>query len=87
MEFAAMSIPISLTDDQLEHVFRAARPLALRDREAFLQAVADGLRGKTIGDGEVYRAIRTAQRAFYEAPVLDETPRHRISPGRPGKYV
>jgi hypothetical protein len=79
-----MSIPISLTDNQLEQVFRAARPLAIRDREAFLQMVADGLRGKTIGDGEVFRAVRAAQRCFYEAPVLDETPRHRISPG---KYV
>jgi hypothetical protein len=84
MELAAMSTPISLSDDQLDQVFRAARPLALRDREAFLRAVADGLKGKTIGDGEVYRAIRIAQRAFYEAPEFEETPRHRISPG---KYV
>ena len=77
-----MSTPISLSDDQLDQVFRAARPLALRDREAFLQMVADALRGKILGDGEVYRAIRTAQRVFYEAPEFDARPRHRTNPGK-----
>jgi hypothetical protein len=43
--------------DQLDQVFRAARSLPVRDRDAFLQAVADGLRGKMIGDGEVFRAV------------------------------
>jgi hypothetical protein len=67
-----MSI-LHLSDDQLDQVFRAARPLAVHDRDAFLQAVADGLRGKTIGDGEVFRAVREAQRLFYDAPQLDRS--------------
>ena len=65
-----MSI-LHLSDDQLDQVLRAARPLAVRDRDAFLQAVADGLRGKTIGDGTVFLAVRDAQRLFYDAPELD----------------
>jgi hypothetical protein len=47
---------LHLSDDQLDQVFRAARPLPVRDHDAFLQAVADGLRGRTISDGEVFRA-------------------------------
>jgi transcription antitermination factor NusG len=50
-----MSI-VHLSDSQLDQVMRAARPLPVRDCDAFLQAVADGLRGKIIGDGAVYRA-------------------------------
>ena len=73
-----MSI-VHLSDDQLDQVMRAARPLPVRDREAFLQAVAEGLRGKTIGDGEVFRAVRDAQRLFYDAPDLDPAPTHRYS--------
>ena len=63
-------------------MLRAARPLRVHDRDAFLQAVADGLRGKTIGDGEVFRAVREAQRLFYDAPELDPAPAHRL-----GKYA
>ena len=69
--------PIHLSDDQLDQIFRAARPLHVRDRDAFLQAVADGLRGKVIGDGEVFRAVREAQRRFYDAPDLEPASRHR----------
>ena len=72
---------LHLSDEQLDQVFRAARPLHVRDRDAFLQAVAEGLRGKTIGDGEVFRAVRDAQRRYHEAPDLD--PRsHRLSVGK-----
>jgi hypothetical protein len=38
--------PIALTDAQLTAVFDAARPLAVRDRDAFLQAVAEALQGR-----------------------------------------
>ena len=72
---------VHLSDDQLDQVFRAARPLHVRDRDAFLVAVADGLRGKAIGDGEVFRAVRDAQRRFYEAPDLDPHSR-RLTPGK-----
>ena len=73
---------LHLSDDQLDQVFRAARPLHVRDRDAFLQAVADGLRGKVIGDGEVFRVVRDAQRRFYQAPELDPASRHRFGIGK-----
>jgi hypothetical protein len=77
--------PIRLTDAQLTAVFEAARPLAVRDRDAFLQAVAEVLQGqRVIGDGDVHRAIRVAQRRFYDPPITDERaqPHHRMAPAR-----
>ena len=38
--------PLRLTDDQLAAVLRAAEPLAIGDRDAFLQDVAVALRGQ-----------------------------------------
>jgi hypothetical protein len=65
--------PIALTDAQLTAVFEAARPLAVRDRDAFLQTVAEALQGRReIGDGDVHRAICVAQRRFYDPPITDE---------------
>jgi hypothetical protein len=37
--------PIRLTDEQLDAIFRAARPLRVEDRDAFLQEVARALQG------------------------------------------
>jgi len=37
--------PIRLTDDELSAVLRAARPIAVDRRDAFLRAVADALAG------------------------------------------
>jgi hypothetical protein len=37
--------PIRLTDEQLDAIFRAARPLRVADRDGFLQAVAAALQG------------------------------------------
>jgi hypothetical protein len=53
--------PIALTDAQLTAVFEAARPLAVQDRDPFLQDVA--------------RAIRTVQRKHFDPPRLDHEPR------------
>ena len=61
--------PLRLTDDQLSALWRAAEPLHVQDRGAFLQAVAEALRGQELGDGAVFRAIREAQRKFYDAPI------------------
>jgi hypothetical protein len=36
--------PLRLSDVQLDAIITAARPLAVRDRDAFLQAVAEALR-------------------------------------------
>jgi hypothetical protein len=68
-----MPAPIALTDAQLTAVFEAARPLAVRDRDAFLQAVAEALQGRReIGDGDVHRAVKVAQRQFWDPPITDE---------------
>jgi hypothetical protein len=57
-----MSSPIALTDLQLVTVIDAARHLRLRDRGAFLERIAEHLRGVVAdpGDGDVDRAIRAA---------------------------
>jgi hypothetical protein len=62
--------PLRLTDDQLAAVLRAAEPLALGDRSAFLQDVATALQGQEFGDGMVYRAIAQAQRQYFDPPIL-----------------
>ena len=65
--------PIALTDAQLTAVFKAARPLAVRDRDPFLQEVAAVLAGITDpGDGDVARAIRAVQRRHFDPPLTDE---------------
>jgi hypothetical protein len=53
---------------------RPIRPLDVRDRDAFLQAVAEVLQGhrREIGDGDVHRAVMGVQRRFYDPPELDQ---------------
>jgi hypothetical protein len=69
-----MPTPLRLSDEQLDQVFRAARPLRLRDRDAFLRMIAARLRDcPEPGDGEVFRAVREAQKVFYDPPLLTET--------------
>jgi len=64
--------PIRLSDDELDAVFRAARPLRVHDRDAFLQHVADQLSTcPEIGPGTVAKACREAQRKFFDPPELD----------------
>jgi hypothetical protein len=66
-----MSQPICLSDSELEAVMNAARPLAPRDRERFLQAVAQTIAELTErGPGSVYRAIRAALKMHFDAPDL-----------------
>jgi hypothetical protein len=73
--------PIALTDAQLTAVFEAARPLAVRDRDAFLFDLAAALQGiADPGDGDVARAIRAVQRRHFDPPELTDgraQPRHR----------
>jgi hypothetical protein len=64
--------PLKLTDDELTHVFEAARPLAVNRRDDFLQEVARLLRGcDIVGPGTVHRAILQAQRAHFDPPELE----------------
>src|SRR6476619_5420280 len=61
--------PLRLTDDQLAAVLRAAEPLAIGDRGAFLQDVAAALQGQELGDGAVYRTVAQVQRQYYDPPI------------------
>ena len=62
--------------------FRAAQPLQVRDRNAFLQAVAERLRNcPEPGDGQVFRAVAEAQKMFFSPPLEVEGGR-RISGGK-----
>jgi hypothetical protein len=74
--------PLRLTDSQITSIFAAARPLAVQDRDPFLQEVAGLLQGIVDpGDGDVARAIRTVQRKHFDPPELDEraAPHHRLA--------
>jgi hypothetical protein len=62
---------LRLTDDELDSVFRACRPLQPHLRDAFMQRVADILAGENeIGPGAVFRAVRPAQKEFFDPPTL-----------------
>jgi hypothetical protein len=62
--------PIRLSDDELDSVLAAARPIAIERRDAFLQQVAAELRGREIGPGLVARICRELQRQFFAPPDL-----------------
>jgi hypothetical protein len=49
---------LSLTDEQLDQIMRCAAPLHPRIRRVFVELVAYALRGKVIGDGEVWAPVR-----------------------------
>jgi hypothetical protein len=64
-----MSKPVRLNDDELSHIFEAARPLPVERRDAFLQEVASLLSGcDMVGPGTVHRAIQQAQRLYFDPP-------------------
>jgi hypothetical protein len=69
--------PLKLTDDELDAVLAAARPLDVGDRDAFLQAVAAALQSEgKIGPGVVRRV--TAPSCSGSSSTL---PTSRASPG------
>jgi hypothetical protein len=54
---------LKLTDSEMDIVLAAARPLAVRDRDGFLQEVATRLAAMPErGDGLVYQVVREIQR-------------------------
>jgi hypothetical protein len=60
-----------LTDDEVETVMLAARPLAPHQRDAFLRTVADELaRCGMIGPGALHRICVSVQRQFLASPVF-----------------
>jgi hypothetical protein len=61
--------PISLSDEQMSAVLRAAAPLEQRDRVACLEEVARELaRLPEVGDGALHRVIMTVQRKHFDPP-------------------
>jgi hypothetical protein len=73
--------PLALSDNQMDQILLAARPLRLRDRDLFLKEVVAALAngGGPVGDGDVNRAIRAAQRRYFDPPQLGD-------PGMISKY-
>jgi hypothetical protein len=63
--------PIKLSDDELNVVLAAARPLAVEMRDPFLHAVARALSGRdVVGPGTVHQVCRELQRQFFDPPDL-----------------
>jgi hypothetical protein len=62
---------VRLSDDELSIVLNAARPLAVENRDAFLNDVADAL-GQTPepGSGALYRICAELQRKHFDPPQL-----------------
>jgi hypothetical protein len=61
---------LKLTDSQIDAVLAAARPLAVEDRDAFLQEVAERLTALPhLGDGVVHRVVAEVQQRHWDAPV------------------
>jgi hypothetical protein len=65
--------PIPLSDDEMDAVYRACRPLAPRQRDGFLRALAAELQGREIGPGSVGRAIAVVQKRYFDPPLSTET--------------
>jgi hypothetical protein len=65
-------MPLALTDEQMDAILLAARPLRLHDRDPFLREVVDALKngGGPVGNGDVNRAVRAAQRRYFDPPDL-----------------
>jgi hypothetical protein len=64
--------PLSLTDEELDCVMRAAAPLQPRDRDPFLQDVADALQGLEIGPGILHRVVCEIQRRYWDPPLQSD---------------
>jgi hypothetical protein len=66
-------LPIRLTDDELDAVMAAARPISVDRRDAFLRAVAAELRGREVGPGLVHRICAEVQREHFDPPLETRT--------------
>jgi len=74
-------MPLALSDEQLDAILLGAKPLRPHDRDLFLREVVDALAngGGPVGDGDVNRAIRAAQKRYFDPPELSD-------PGMISKY-
>jgi hypothetical protein len=62
--------PIALSDQQLDAVYAACRPLAPEVRDEFLRRLANALDGGPVGDGQLWRTIKALQRELFQPPDL-----------------
>ena len=64
--------PLALSDEQLDAILLGAKPLRPQGRDAFRREVAAALTngGGPVGDGDVNRAVRRAQKQFFDPPEL-----------------
>jgi len=68
-----LAMPISLTDDEMTLITDAARPLAVKDRDPFLGALANELaKYPAVGPGLIHRLIRETQGKFFDPPNLND---------------
>jgi hypothetical protein len=66
---------LRLSDSELDIVWSAARPLAVEDRDAFLQEVAERLAAMPErGDGSVFRICAEVQRKHFDPPIGEPGP-------------
>jgi hypothetical protein len=64
-------LPLKLSDQELDHILAAARPLPVGARDAFLQSVARALSGRdVVGPGTVHQVCRELQRQYFDPPDL-----------------
>jgi hypothetical protein len=61
---------LAFTDEQLVTIQTIAAPLPLQLRSAFLQALANELDGREVGDGELHRAALKARDAVPRSKAL-----------------
>ena len=77
--------PIRLTDEELDAIFAAARPIAVNRRDDFLQAVAASLRRlEVIGPGVVHRICAEVQREHFDPPETEHRAVSRWGRAAPG---
>jgi hypothetical protein len=58
----AAALPAELSEEQLEQIQAAARPVPPALRPAFLERVAAALAGRRFGNGDIQRACAGAQK-------------------------
>jgi hypothetical protein len=64
-------------------ILAAAAPLAVQDRDPFLQEIAQTLQAlPEVGDGALHRIIMQVQRRHFDAPLATEEPHHRAARAR-----
>ena len=69
-------MPLALSDEQLDAITSATRPLQPQERQAFLAALGIMFQGRDeIGDGELARALRDVQREHFRPPTETEVGR------------